>query len=55
MNIGKSQYKKMRLEDLVINAQNEDYKALEELIRREQKNVFATFTYLNKKDREFYI
>ena len=54
MNIGKSQYKKMRLEDLVINAQNEDYKALEELVRREQKNVFATFTYLNKKDDNVY-
>lgn len=46
---GKLFYKKIPLEELVILSQNSDYKALEELIKREQKNVFATFTYLNKK------
>ena len=46
---GKLGYKKIPLEKLVILAQNSDYKALEELIRREQKNVFATFSYLSKK------
>ena len=50
MRLGKLQYKKMPLDELVILAQNKDYKALEELIKREQKNVFATFTYLNKKN-----
>ena len=48
MRLGKIQYKKMPVDELVILAQNQDYKALEELIKREQKNVFATFTYLNK-------
>ena len=42
-------YKKMPLEELVILSQKSDYKALEELIKREQKNVFATFAYLSKK------
>lgn len=42
-------YNKIPLEELVILSQKSDYKALEELIRREQKNVFATFAYLNKK------
>ena len=45
----KLSYKKIPLEELVILAQNSDYKALEELIKREQKNVFATFVYLSKK------
>jgi RNA polymerase sigma-70 factor (ECF subfamily) len=42
-------YKKIPLEELVILSKNSDYKAMEELIRREQKNVFATFAYLTKK------
>ena len=50
MRLGKIQYKKMPVDELVILAQNQDYKALEELIKREQKNVFATFTYLNKNN-----
>lgn len=41
-------YKKIPLEELVILSQKSDYRALEELIKREQKNVFATFAYLNK-------
>ena len=44
-------YKKMNLEELVILSQKEDYKAIEELIRRVQKEVFATFSYLcNKRE-----
>ena len=43
------QYKKMTLENLIYYAQHDDLKALEELIRREQKNVFASFAYLSKK------
>lgn len=42
-------YKKIPLEELVILSQKSDYRALEELIKREQKNVFATFAYLSKK------
>lgn len=31
--------------DLICTAQSDDYDALEELIRREQKNVYASFCY----------
>ena len=36
----------MNLFDLVCSAQCDNYDALEELIKREQKNVFASFCYL---------
>ena len=49
MSSSKLQYKKMSLEELVVFPQQDDFKALEELIRREQKNVFAAFSYLAKK------
>lgn len=42
-------YKKIPLDELVILSQKSDYRALEELIKREQKNIFATFSYLSKK------
>ena len=42
-------YKKMTVEELVVLAQQDDLKALEELIRKVQKDVFATFSYLSKK------
>lgn len=41
------QYKKMSLEELIVLSQQQDLKALEELIKREQKNVFAAFVYLS--------
>ena len=47
MSEAKLQYKKMTLEELVVFAQQNDFKALEELIKREQKNVYATFAYLS--------
>lgn len=46
---GKLVYKKIPLEELVVLSQKSDYKALEELIKREQKTIFATFAYLSKK------
>lgn len=46
---GKLFYKKIPLEELVILSQKSDYRAMEELIRREQRNIFAAFTYLSKK------
>ena len=49
MQGSKSQYKKMSFEELVVLWQKDDLKALEELIRREQRNVFAAFSYLSKK------
>lgn len=32
--------------ELIENAQNSDYDAIEELIKREQKNIYASFCYL---------
>lgn len=49
MSGAKLQYKKMTLEELVVLSQQNDLKALEELIKREQKNVFAAFSYLTDK------
>ena len=49
MSDSKAQYKKMPLEELVVLSQQNDFKALEELIRREQKNVYAAFSYLSSK------
>ena len=49
MSGSRLQYKKMSLEELVVLAQQDDFKALEELIKREQKNVFASFSYLTQK------
>ena len=49
MTTNKPAYKKMTIEELVVLSQKDDFKALEELIRREQKNVFAAFSYLSKK------
>lgn len=40
-------YKKMTLEEIIVLSQQNDFNALEELIRREQKNVFASFSYLS--------
>lgn len=45
---GKIVYKKIPLEELVLLSQKSDYRALEELIRREQRTIFATFSYLSK-------
>ncbi len=43
-------YKKMSIEELVILSQKEDIKALEELIRKIQKDVFATLSYMLKNN-----
>lgn len=42
----KKKYKEMNFYDLVCCAQEDNYDALEELIKREQKNIFASFCYL---------
>lgn len=36
----------MNLYDLICSAQENDYDAIEELIKREQKNIYASFCYL---------
>lgn len=49
MASSKLYYKKMAQEELIVLSQQHDLKALEELLRREQKNIFTAFTYLDKK------
>ena len=52
--IEKMNYKKMNTAELVILSQKEDYKALEELIRKIQKDVFATLSYMLKSNESLY-
>ena len=54
MSTSKFQYKKMALEELVILAQQDDLKALEELIRHEQSNIFTTFSYLSERRDDIF-
>lgn len=49
MSLNKFEYKKFSQEKLIELAQNNDINALEELLRSEQRDIFATFTYLSKK------
>mgnify|MGYP002627420849 CR=1 FL=1 len=46
MAVSKLLYKKMPQEELIVLSQKEDFKALEELIRRIQKDIYATISYL---------
>ena len=39
-------YKKIELTELITLSQNEDYKAMEELVRRLQDKIYLTFYYL---------
>ena len=41
------QIKNLPLDELIIKAQHDDYFALEELIKREQKSAYAAFYYLD--------
>lgn len=50
MSENKLLYKKMPIEELVVLSQQEDFKALEELIRRIQKDVYATLTYMTNSN-----
>lgn len=43
----KKKYKEMNLYDLICAAQEDNYHAISELIRREQKNIYASFCFLN--------
>ena len=47
--LSKKKFKEMNLYDLICTAQEDNYDALEELIRREQKNIYASFCYLGAK------
>lgn len=50
MSFGNLFYKKMKMDELVLLAQQDDYKALEEIIKREQKNIYLSFLYMCKTD-----
>ena len=45
-------YKKGEFQSLIVLAQNGDVKALEELIRRVQKNIFTMFSHLTVKKED---
>ena len=46
MYIPGRRYKNLNLYDLILSAQENDFDALEELIKREQKNIYTAFCYL---------
>ena len=46
----KLQYKKMSMEEIIVLSQQNDIKAIEELIKRIQKNIYASFNYLSNND-----
>ena len=49
--MSKSKYKKRDINTLILFAQKGDVKALEELIRRVQRNIYVVFSHLtDKKD-----
>ncbi len=50
--MSKSKYKKRDINTLIFFAQKGDTKALEELIRRVQKNIFSMFSYLTDKRQD---
>ena len=51
-SMSKSTYKKRDINTLVMLAQKGDVKALEELIKRVQKNIFTMFSYLTDKRQD---
>ena len=48
----KNVYKSMTISELVEASQKDDFDALEELLRSEQKEIFATFMYLSSKRQD---
>lgn len=50
----KFSYKKMNTEQLALLAQQDDFKALEELIKKVQRDVFATLSYMLKSNENLY-
>ena len=50
--MSKAMYKKGEFQELIILAQNGDAKALEELIRRIQKNIYTMFSHLTVKKED---
>ena len=54
MSENKLLYKKMSLEELVVLSQKDDFKALGELLKKIQKEVYATLAYFVKNDDNVY-
>ena len=54
MSENKLLYKKMSIEELVVLSQKDDFKALGELIKKIQKEVYATLAYFAKNDENVY-
>ncbi len=52
--MAKLSYKKMPREELIAYSQQDDFKALEELIRREQKNIYTALMYLSGNKDNVY-
>lgn len=52
--MSKFSYKKMSLIDLITLSQNDDLKALEELLKREQKNIYTSLVYLSGNNDNVY-
>lgn len=52
MHLVNRRHKNLPREELILLAQQNDYNALEELIKREQKNAFASFYYLDPNKEE---
>ena len=50
--MAKSIYKRRDIDILIIDAQHGDMRALEELIKRVQKNIFTMFSYLTDKRQD---
>ena len=50
----KLNYKKLTISELVVLAQSDDFKALEELIRKIQRDVFATLAYMLKSSENLH-
>lgn len=47
-------YKKMPIEELVVLSQQDDFKALETLLKRVQHNIFATLSYMAKNNNNIH-
>lgn len=47
-------YKKMQIEELVVLSQQEDFKALETLLKRIQHDIFATLTYMSQNNNNIH-
>ena len=50
---GKKHYRQKTMEELVVMAQHDDLDAVEELVKRNQENIYASFYYLSSNCEDF--